>query len=90
MVVGTPSHTQHEWLENEERQLLHQKKNDNDSKDVWTAITTVTVADLYRWGKFVILYSCQWTFGVVYNCWGLVKSKLFGAARRDSNNDHSD
>jgi len=94
LVVGTPSQTQHDWLENEERERQRQQLRERTTeqpKDLWTVVTTATVQDVVRWGKYIVLYSFHFTAGVVWGCWDLVRRKLFGGDDRSNDtNEHSD
>ena len=93
LVVGTPTQTQNDWLENEERERQRQQLRERtEHKDLWTVVTTLTVQDIVRFGRYVLLYSFHFTLGVVRGCWDLVRSKLFGGSGTNDqrNHEHSD
>ena len=84
LVVGTPHRQQHEWLSNEQEQQQKQQQQQrnsgdaNSNKDLWTVLTTVTVADVARFCWWATTSSIRWSVHFILSGSVTIRDSLFG------------
>ena len=85
LLVGTPSETQAEWLQNEQKRKALSK---TDDKDLWTILTTLTVADVFHFGWYLTVSSIRFATNLIIRGVGIIWNNLFsGGGSRTTTND---
>jgi hypothetical protein len=85
-VMGTPTERQNMWLKNENEHKFHSSMD--QPKDLWTLVTTTTVADVFHFGIYLFYQSVHFLGSFAWYCFDTVRNRVAGRMQSPSQQGH--